>query len=321
MIDLEEARAIKVAALLSFSGDLSMLATRSVDAYAYDVGPRARPKLAVGIAGGRAHGYRLQARLQDRSNLTIQALRQLHDTSRGELDVVEIGPVKTLRATEQSRVRPLQRGLSIGVAGSGTGTLGAFAYESSSPTRRLILSNNHVLADTDRKPVGTAILQPGPIDGGNAADAVARLLRTVPLSRVGPNRVDAALATIATEVMTDLDDPSRIGGTVDRTTDPVTKRGRTTGTTTGTVTAFELDNITITYPDGRDYRFDGQLEITGHGAPFSAVGDSGSLVTVGDQAIGLVFAGTDSGGPGGRGQTYANPIEGVLTALGVALVV
>jgi len=318
VIDLEEARAIK-AASLAFRPDFGNLLGRVTDGLAYEVVIPAQPKLAIGISGDRSGGFRLQARLQDRSSQTVGALRHLQDRSSGELDVIEIGPVRALVSAERSRVRPLERGLSIGPQGSGTGTLGAFVRESSAPGRLLLLSNNHVLADTDRLPVGAAILQPGPADAGTATDVVARFLRAVALNRPGVNRVDAAVATVASAVDADTARPTALRGTVDRTTEPVEKRGRTSGTTTGRITAFELDNITITYPDNSDYRFDGQLEITGQGGPFSQPGDSGSLVTARDQAIGLVFAGTDFGGPGGYGQTYANPIGAVLTALGVVL--
>ncbi len=43
------------------------------------------------------------------------------------------------------------------------GTLGCFLKRSIGGTLQIFaLSNNHVLADTNRLPVGTAIVQPGP---------------------------------------------------------------------------------------------------------------------------------------------------------------
>jgi hypothetical protein len=319
VIDLAEARAIKAAVIQSFAGDLDVRPDRGPAIWADDVDVPPRPRLAVGIAGNPITGYRLQARPQDRSGHTVAALRELRDRTLGEVDVIEIGPVKALASAEQSRVRPLERGISIGPEESETGTLGAFVREVSGQRRLLILSNNHVLAETDRRPVGAAIVQPGHDDGGSSSDIVARLLRAIPLDRRRPNRVDAAVAIVASAVAIDARRPTGLRGTVERTSDPVEKRGRTTGSTTGTITAFELDNVVVTYPDSREYRFDGQLEITGTGGAFSTSGDSGSLVIAGDRAIGLLFAGYDSGGPGGHGQSYANPIGAVLSALNVAL--
>ena len=102
----------------------------------------------------------------------------------------------------------------------------------------------------------------------------------------------------------------------------VAKVGRTTGVTRGTVTAFELDNVTIGYDHG-NATFDGQIEIEGAGTlPFSQGGDSGSLVVDQDcKALGLLFAGGDTGGTNGRGLTYANPIQAVLQALSITLIV
>ena len=61
-------------------------------------------------------------------------------------------------------------------------------------------------------------------------------------------------------------------------------------------------------------RFDGQIEIVGRGIPFSAGGDSGSLIfTSGDRKpYALLFAGSDSGGPSNTGVTYANPIQPIF---------
>jgi hypothetical protein len=105
----------------------------------------------------------------------------------------------------------------------------------------------------------------------------------------------------------------------------VAKFGRTTGHTVGTVTAFELDNVRVQYDVGV-VRFDGQIEVAGtEDASFSAPGDSGSLVVTattdesGAAAVGLLFAGSQTGGPSGLGLTYVNPIVAVLAALEVEL--
>jgi len=53
--------------------------------------------------------------------------------------------------------------------------------------------------------------------------------------------------------------------------------------------------------------------------PFSAPGDSGSLVTTGTDAIGMVVAGGSSAGPSGPGTLIA-PLPATLGLLGVSLV-
>ena len=60
--------------------------------------------------------------------------------------------------------------------------------------------------------------------------------------------------------------------------------------------------------------------------PFSSPGDSGSLVITevadasGAAVVGLLFAGSETGGPSGHGLTYVNPIAAVLAALGAELI-
>jgi hypothetical protein len=103
--------------------------------------------------------------------------------------------------------------------------------------------------------------------------------------------------------------------------DRVRKIGRTTGFTNGRVTAFELDNVVISYDRG-NLAFDDQIEIEGAGTgPFSDGGDSGSMILDSEnRGMGLLFAGGDTGGTNGRGLTYANPLWTVLQRLRVKLI-
>jgi hypothetical protein len=96
-------------------------------------------------------------------------------------DVIEIGHVTSRKVqanshtaeidkSRESRWRPAPGGVSIGHYRITAGTLCAVVYDKSSG-KRLILSNNHVLANSTngkdhRARIGDAILQPGPIDGG-----------------------------------------------------------------------------------------------------------------------------------------------------------
>lgn len=94
----------------------------------------------------------------------------------------------------------------------------------------------------------------------------------------------------------------------------VLKIGRTTGLTRGRISAFEVDDVSVSYDMGVIV-FDGQIEIEALDAtPFSLGGDSGSLVVDEDlRALGLLFAGNDVD------ITYANPIGEVFQALGARL--
>jgi hypothetical protein len=217
-------------------------------------------------------------------------------------------------------------GASIGHHQITAGTLGCFVTARRGGRAR-ILSNNHVLADENHGRRGDAIVQPGALDGGaRARDAVGALDRAVPLRIRGPNLVDAATATIGEGLAYDAHVLKGLGALAGLGPDlldagtAVAKVGRTTGVTRGRVTAFELDNVIVAYDRG-NLRFDDQVEIEGAGdAPFSQGGDSGALIVDGTtRAVGLLFAGGDTGGGNGMGLTYANPIRAVLDALRVDL--
>lgn len=93
---------------------------------------------------------------------------------------------------------PIESGYSVGNIEGITGTLGAIVSKPGQ-TRRYLLSNSHVLADTGLAAPGSNILYPGVDDGGNeGADWVAILDQSVPLTPGGAyvNQVDAALAEI-----------------------------------------------------------------------------------------------------------------------------
>jgi hypothetical protein len=75
-------------------------------------------------------------------------------------------------------------------------------------------------------------------------------------------------------------------------------------------------DVTVGYESG-SHVFENQMVIVGlNDQMFSASGDSGSLIVERENqtAVGLLFAGSPS-------HTLANPIEDVLTALNVTLVV
>jgi hypothetical protein len=280
------------------------------------------PTLALGVAPGSGRrDYRLAVRLQRRTAAGVLHVDDLHARARGEIDVRYVGRIHK-RTWFTDRHRPIQMGLSIGHFRITAGTLGAFVSGPHGSAR--ILSNNHVLADENHGVKGDDVLQPGAIDGGRrAADRVGGLDRFVRLRPTGVNTIDAALATlddgVATRIGALRGTRATLAGTADdgAEIDLVEKWGRTTGRTRGRVTAFELDNVVVGYEMG-NLRFDGQIEIEAAGrTPFSEGGDSGSLImTARDHlAAALLFAGSQTGGRGNLGLTYANPIGPVLKAL------
>jgi hypothetical protein len=279
-----------------------------------------RPSVALGVAphGG---GFRLAVRIQHRELVDAAAIAALVAAARGEAEVRYIGAVGKGTSWQRERRRPLEPGISCGHEAITAGTLGAFvrlAGTAGTAGELAILSNNHVLADEDRASAGDVVIQPGAADGGDPRrDSVAHLTAAVPLRLTRPNLVDAAVATVLPGIDV-VAQPRACCRPQD--VDRVTKLGRTTGRTVGRVSAFEVDNVVVAFEAGL-LRFDDQIEVTGAGRPFSAGGDSGSLITeaVGDRAVGLLFAGSERGGADDLGVTFANPIATVLGALDATL--
>jgi hypothetical protein len=93
-------------------------------------------------------------------------------------DVVRTGPIFA-HQSPTGRFRPAPGGVSIGHVGITAGTLGCVVRKDG---RLFILSNNHVLANSNDAAVGDAIVQPGAADGGrHPADTIARLHEWVPI--------------------------------------------------------------------------------------------------------------------------------------------
>ncbi|HJQ59405.1 MAG TPA: hypothetical protein VJ890_21035 [Vineibacter sp.] len=273
--------------------------------------------------------YRLAVRVQEQALLDSPVVDRIRKEARGEIDVRFVGRIRKRQAPwYRCSQRPLLIGTSIGHHDVTAGTIGAMVKKRRS-NDPLVLSNNHVLANEDRARVGDVILQPGSLDGGRRrTSGVGSLLAFVRLTAAKPNRVDAAVAELDRDVPFDptkLRGLGRLAGLGPSAIEDgarVAKIGRTTGLTKGRVTAFEIDNVVVEYDRG-NLVFNGQIEIEGASSrPFSDGGDSGSLIVNADQqAIALLFAGTDSGGRSNRGLTYANPIGEVLSQLRVELFV
>lgn len=279
------------------------------------------PWVAVGLAPGGHGRARVAVRLEDPADREL-----LPDLGRAATDIElrVIGPVRAFSSPSpgalQQRVRPLRPGLSVAHRSVTAGTLGGFVRTSAGTA---ILSNNHVLAASDAAVPGDAVLQPGPADDGSAADRVAALSCFIRFRGDTPNAVDAAVALLDEGVAVEPGDlpggplTGPIPGSLEIEPDEaVEKVGRTTGHTSGRITAVEVDGVAVQY-DRVVLRFDDQIEIEGTAGAFSAGGDSGSVIWRSrDRApLGLLFAGSDTGGSTGAGVTFANPLATVLRAV------
>ena len=261
-----------------------------------------------------------------------------------QTDVVETGLLRALQAPT-GRFRPAPGGVSLGHVAITAGTLGCWVTKNG---QKVILSNNHVLANSNDAEIGDAILQPGPYDGGSfPQDQIANLTQFVPISFEGDpsecpfanavisifnlgcriinsntryrvsklqaadNLVDAAIATPlnAADVKDEILNIGPIQGTVQGELGmPLKKSGRTTGLTTGEVQQVDV-TADVQYGGGHIARFTDQL-LAG---AMSQGGDSGSAVlNDNNRLVGLLFAGSDT-------TTIINRIENVFSSLGVSL--
>jgi hypothetical protein len=211
-----------------------------------------------------------------------------------------------------------------------TGTLGSLVKDSSG--NLYILSNNHVLARANAAKAGELIMQRGyvdtiPVCSKNGTINVANLSKFVTLNFTGGNnKVDAAIAKVISGQVSTNGTILQIGTLSSTTVNPsvglaVEKSGRTTSKTTGKIASINVSAIVSGYgPCGMGTKtatFVNQFLIKS--STFSAGGDSGSLiVTVPSTGkkpnpVGLLFAGSST-------TTLGNPINSVLTALGVSFV-
>jgi len=256
-------------------------------------------------------------------------------------DVQEVGVIRALQC-RADRWRPAPGGVSIGHAHVTAGTLGCLVQRDGTP---LILSNNHVLANSNRARPGDPILQPGAYDGGNPRDPIATLEDFIPIrfeltpsdcpvtrllakwiSRVSalcgskvryravqessPNIVDCAVARPLSEDLVSnhiLEVGFPLGVTEGEPGTFVKKSGRTTGLTEGVVTQAHV-TVKVLYGPALAI-FEDQLA----GPLPSQGGDSGSVVlTRQNEVVGLLFAGSEQ-------VSVMNRIQSVMQLLRVSL--
>lgn len=260
-------------------------------------------------------------------------------------DVYPVGPVHILQSPT-GRFRPSPGGISIGHFNITAGTLGCLVKKGN---KIHILSNNHVLANSNQASMGDVILQPGPHDGGMVSnDQIAKLSGFIPIrfeneksscrfsngltglfnfftrlsgsstrlysSKIqqNGNLVDCAIAEPFndSDVKNEILQIGRIKNIAEGVLDMnIKKSGRTTGFTQGSIEQVDV-TVKVNFGAGKTALFTDQLMAGG----MSQGGDSGSVVLNSDnEIVGLLFAGSTN-------TTIINRIQNVFSELDVSLV-
>ena len=259
-------------------------------------------------------------------------------------DVVETGRIRAFQS-RTDRHRPAPGGVSIGHREITAGTLGCLVKRGS---EIFILSNNHVLANSNDAQRGDAILQPGPHDGGAfPADHIANLENFVPISYLIPELpsdckfassviavLNAGCSAIGSRtryrIVRPQAEPNLVDAAIARPLNPADVSGeileigqldgsaeaelgmaiQKSGRTTGYTTG-NVDQIDVTVNVQYGAGRIAQFSDQLLAGPMSQGGDSGSAVMDMDRRlIGLLFAGSDN-------STIINRIQNVFSALNV----
>jgi len=245
------------------------------------------------------------------------------------VEVVVTGPVEAY-TSNRSKFRTAPAGVSVGHFTITAGTIGGWARGRGDRSRRqLMVSNNHVLADSNKGIFGDSIIQPGRADlGVSTADRIAILERFVPInfSAGAINFVDCATGWCWPNLVR-REHAYHGGGSTAKffkignsVIEPsinmvVGKTGRTTDLKKGIILATGV-SINVNFGSAGVAHFRDQFSVksTG-GTDFSAGGDSGSFVWQWDgrlTPVGLLFA-------GGGGTTFCNRMSRVVSALDIVL--
>ena len=214
----------------------------------------------------------------------------------------------------RSGVRPLRSGASVGGVRGTAGTIGCFVRNGNGDI--YLLSAADVLGGPDYK-LGTAVTQPGPIDGGQEPDdVVGYFVKYLPLADGASVANLAGLARLKEGIEFETIIPGI--GPIQGIRDPrvgmsVRKLGRTTGLTTGQITAIGQElSISLPWAMGEERSL--RLRDCIVCSLMSASGDGGALVVDEEgYAIGIVVAASQS-------RTILAPIQEVLDSLDVQLI-
>lgn len=221
---------------------------------------------------------------------------------------------KALNIEKTKKIRPLKAGVSIGHKDITAGTLGYFVKKNG---KEYILSNNHVLACSNKGKKGDEIVQQGMYDipdKNNWRNYVCGYLEDfIPISfnsytcpfreafrklfrvKGEANHVDVAIASIEVPFeVAFLDTDIKLASMSNKLeiNDIVWKTGRTTCLKNGIVRDLGWCG-TVAYDRGIAY-FEDQILIQSLEDYFSQGGDSGSVICKEDRMVGLLFAGGDS---------------------------
>jgi len=256
----------------------------------------------------------------------------------------DINPTGIIRAQGQ---RPAFGGSSIGHFKITAGTLGCVVKKG---VDRYILSNNHVLANSNDAQKGDLIYQPGPYDGGTENDAIGELLDFIPIKFSGEGIWEVSDCLFGKRVAATLNFLAKLVGSktilqakrlsnednlvdcalaapykTEDVSDEIIQIGKIMG-----IGDIKLDTViqkygrTTKYTEGIITQIDVTVKVDYDGkvalfrdqimaGAMSRGGDSGSVVLDKEnKIIGLLFAGSDT-------TTIINKIDNVFSALGVGL--
>lgn len=257
--------------------------------------------------------------------------------------VRDFGDIKAQNESEvyKEKTRPLKGGISFGLENGPSGTLGVSLE---SENRFYLLSNNHVIADTNDAQIGSDLIQPASADS-ERRNYCGELERYVKISfKENPlfpksglfsklcqfftgffgrddssskiietnskyNQVDCALGQLrsCSTKINELLNVGKIRGIRKPELGmPVKKVGRTSGVTRGQIIQIDA-TIEVGFSFGRKAMFEDQIVTT----PISSPGDSGSVVLDEDNyLVGLLFSGSEK-------VTILNPIDLVFDNLNI----
>ncbi len=298
--------------------------------------------LGLKNVGGVGRGYKeVKGKQQEQPSVTIMVSRKLPleqlppgqaiplDVGGVITDVIEVGEIQLLNRT--GRFRPALPGVSIGHYRVTAGTFGALVKDARTG-EPLILSNNHVLANTTdgsdcRARRGDPVLQPGRYDGGTREDVIGYLERFVPIYReftfsrcrvtsMVEKAIDWGLGLVKPgygfRIYRRARKPNLVDAAVARPVSPdvvagdILELGRVTGVAnpapgmkvqkSGRTTGLTTGTIRVVDATVRVFLGDGFAWFDQQvvTTPMAAPGDSGSLVVTENlQAAGLLAAGSE----------------------------
>ena len=257
-----------------------------------------------------------------------------------ESDVQISGPIKALAFDRTKRWRPMPGGVSISHPAVTAGTAGMIVKKKGV---RHILSNNHVLANSNDAKIHDETWQPGSYDGGSSKDTIGHLAEfvkinflsddsTCPLTRLYAwvfnglakllhrksrmktyssmaNTVDCAIARplldedVLDEIL-EIGKPAGFNLNELQEGEVVKKSGRTSGLNKGEVIGPGMANV---FYGDKLAMFEDQIITTA----IAEGGDSGSVVlNEKNEVVGLLFAGSET-------LSIVNKIGNVIAALGL----